>query len=219
LMNEGARVDADAVARRIAETAAWCAAPRRWSPLAHPYCEPPPAGCRFGEFRSPELIRGLQAHLVEASGEVSPLSDLELAGESGFFMTATPAVRAAIAGRVMDQRATLLGRDPMGGSDVLRGGRLLAVLPGWSLAEGACRMESQCFFDDEDTPPWDLWVGHERAGGVGRKPATDCLLSWVPPHRFEVVERGIHVSSTEAVLWASDVGGPVGRRLRRAGLA
>src|SRR5689334_7231944 len=41
----------------------------------------------------------------------------------------------------------------------LRGGRLLVYFPDAELADGAAEAETNGFFDINDAPPWDTWVG------------------------------------------------------------
>jgi len=218
-MGDTLPLDRDAIARRLAEAVAWCSAPRTWSPMPHECIVPPATTCRFAEHRSPELKRRLVTPFVEKSGEEHALATKGPAGDHGHSVLTSGAEKAAIVEDLLVRRAALVRQTLSQSRDLLRGGRLLAVLQDWSLAEGACQVESRCFFDVFDTPPWDTWVWYFPDSGDGRKPSSDCLLAWVPPSRLQDVEMGIPVSSTECVVWASDLRGPIAGILRDAGLA
>jgi hypothetical protein len=113
-----------------------------------------------------------------------------------------PGVRAAVAAQSVHD---------------LLGGRLLLFYPDLTLADGAAEGESGGFFDLDNTPPWDTWVGlfrHEDAEISER----DYLVSWVPPEFIRAVERGIFVNPEECILWLADSQVPLVAELRAAGL-
>jgi len=73
----------------------------------------------------------------------------------------------------------------------LNGGRLLIYIPEENLADGAAKYTSRGFFDDDNVPPWDIWVAF--FGGT--------LLSWVPPHLIELAQCGIDANPESCIAW------------------
>ena len=98
--------------------------------------------------------------------------------------------------------------------DDLEGGRLLLYFPDEDLACGAAAAETHGFFDVNNTPPWDTWVGLFRDGGfdVG----ADYLVSWKP--LVAMVSRGIDVNPEGCRGWLSDSSTRVAKMLRTRGL-
>jgi len=79
------------------------------------------------------------------------------------------------------------------------GGRLLVYWPEMSLADGAAEVETQGFFDCDNAPIADAWVGwlptskHYEGGA---------LLSWIPKRWLKRVNAGIAVNPEECISWA-----------------
>jgi hypothetical protein len=73
------------------------------------------------------------------------------------------------------------------------GGRLLLYTPSENLACGAAEVSSNGFFDVNNVPPWDIWVGFSER----------TLVSWVPPALIEVAQMGIYVNPEECIRWAN----------------
>lgn len=106
------------------------------------------------------------------------------------------------------------------GSGRLGSGRLLVFDPESSLSDGAAAAESGDFFDDDNVPPWDTWVGWIEEGEPrpGRWSSFDrYILVWVPGELVEVVGRGVYVNPEECLVWADELMAPLGGTLRRAG--
>lgn len=64
---------------------------------------------------------------------------------------------------VVSRRAEKLGyenRSPIP-TDTLADGRLLLFSPEETLTDGAARYSSKGFFDADNVPPWDTWVGFQ----------------------------------------------------------
>jgi hypothetical protein len=72
------------------------------------------------------------------------------------------------------------------------GGRFLLYSPSENLACGAAAESSNGFFDMNNVPPWDLWLGF----------SDGTLVSWVPPALIDVASMGIFVNPEECVRWA-----------------
>lgn len=72
------------------------------------------------------------------------------------------------------------------------GGRLLLYRPSENLACGAAEVSSNRFFDTNNVPPWDIWLGFSEG----------TLVSWVPPGLVDVAQMGIYVNPEECIRWA-----------------
>ncbi|WP_263359095.1 hypothetical protein [Acidicapsa ligni] len=72
------------------------------------------------------------------------------------------------------------------------GGRFLLYTPSENLACGAADASSNGFFDTNNVPPWDLWLGFS-----GRT-----LVSWIPPPLVDVAAMGVFVNPEECIRWA-----------------
>jgi hypothetical protein len=72
------------------------------------------------------------------------------------------------------------------------GGRFLLYSPGENLACGAAEASSNGFFDTNNVPPWDLWLGFSNG----------TLLIWVPPALVDVAAMGVFVNPEECIRWA-----------------
>jgi hypothetical protein len=86
------------------------------------------------------------------------------------------------------------------------GGALVAYFPHQNLCDGAAVLSSDGFFDNNNVPPWDLWIdllpvpsellhgGHLHAS---------LLVSWVPHHLVPLAQAGIDVNPEECILFAT----------------
>jgi hypothetical protein len=72
-----------------------------------------------------------------------------------------------------------------------KGGRFLLYTPAEDLACGAADQSSNGFFDTNNVPPWDLWLGF----------SDGTLVSWVPPALIDVASMGIFVNPEECLRW------------------
>lgn len=53
-------------------------------------------------------------------------------------------------------------------------------------------MQLEYFFDVDNVPPWDIWVGY-----------TDgALLTWVPTALIEAAQMGIDANPEQCIHWA-----------------
>jgi hypothetical protein len=100
----------------------------------------------------------------------------------------------------------------------LHGGRLLVYFPDFELADGTAEAETSGFFDVNDAPPWDTWIGlfsDPELTGAGE--ATVYLVSWVPAALISVVQKGLNVSMTECIAWLEQTDTGLSRHIRRHG--
>jgi hypothetical protein len=95
----------------------------------------------------------------------------------------------------------------------LAGGRLLGYVPDDNLADGAAEAATWEYFDVDNVPPWDTWVGY--VSEAGRR---GYLVSWVPPCFVELVGGGIAVNPEECLWWLDERDTELARLLRSRGL-
>ena len=95
----------------------------------------------------------------------------------------------------------------------LRLGRLLCYFPEANLADGAAEVASEGFFDINNIPPWDTWVGLYRSDllDVGHKVY---LISYVPEMFLRHAGKGVDVNPEQCIMWLHDADTPVGNVLR-----
>lgn len=104
----------------------------------------------------------------------------------------------------------------------LTGGRLLAFTPDGTLSDGAAKLATQGFVDDDNLPAWDTWIWYVTNDLVSNlewwRGCNSYLLSWVPDVLVEVIEAGIDVNPEECLRWATDLDTTFIRQLKQAGL-
>jgi hypothetical protein len=81
-------------------------------------------------------------------------------------------------------------------------GRLIAYNPDFNLACGTSEVETNGYFDVNNTPPWDTWVALLDAPGA--KCFETSLIAWVPPIFLSLVQAGIEVIPEQCVRWLDD---------------
>jgi hypothetical protein len=124
-------------------------------------------------------------------------------------------VRRMLYHRELD--AAVRGAAPVRAVGDLAGGRLLVFFPELSLSDGAATVETDGFFDYDNVPPWDTWVGLFRDESADPS-EIDYLVSWVPAGFVESVDRGINVNPEECIVWLEDSKVPLAKTLRSHGL-
>jgi hypothetical protein len=101
-----------------------------------------------------------------------------------------------LVGGVAARRAQLLrqyGAYPNSPAADLLSGRLLRYIPRENIADGASALSSLGFFDNNDEPPWDTWLGFKHGQ----------LISWVPPELVQDVQAGIDNNAVDSIRWAT----------------
>ena len=81
-------------------------------------------------------------------------------------------------------------------------GELLLWAPEWDNFDGHLEAESGGFFDVNDSPPWETWVGwftHPL------DPTEWYGLAWIPDRFVEPVTQALEVETTEVVKWAKEL--------------
>jgi hypothetical protein len=79
--------------------------------------------------------------------------------------------------------------------------------PDQSLSDAAAMVESNGFFDADNTPPWDTWIAY--VAGQPQRPGVwtsfdSFLLCWVPAAFVELVDRAISVNPEQCLRWADE---------------
>lgn len=154
--------------------------------------------------RWPEFVKSFQyrrANRMFASArlhEIAPLRD-QLRSPAfrppPFLPDSTSKKCGEIVGSVVARRAESLqleGRTPSTRTLDLIQGKLLLFAPEESLSDGAACYSSKGFFDVDNCPAWDTWVGF-----VERY-----VVSWVPPQLIELAKAGIDVNPEQCIIWA-----------------
>lgn len=86
-------------------------------------------------------------------------------------------------------------------------GRLLGYSPDDMVWDGASEAATGGFFDGEDEPPWDLWLGY-----LVETNGRDYLVSWIPPDLVLTVEYGINVNPVGCLFWLDELEHTLGLR-------
>ena len=76
-------------------------------------------------------------------------------------------------------------------------GRFLVYEPALGMYDCLAEGESDGFFDSNDCPPWDLWVGFIRDD----RSCSRYVLSWIPDYLLDVVQSGIDATSGGSLYW------------------
>jgi hypothetical protein len=96
--------------------------------------------------------------------------------------------------RVVARRGEVVGANSADKHTVdVEHGRLLLYYPTENLADGAAQYSSNGFFDTNNIPPWDIWVGF----------SDWTLVSWVPPSLIAAVQMGIDANPENCIRWAN----------------
>ncbi len=98
----------------------------------------------------------------------------------------------------------------------LRHGRLLCYFPDANLADGAAEVTSEGFFDSNNIPPWDTWVGLYRSD-LRDASQKVYLISYVPEVFLHHASTGIEVNPEGCILWLGGSDTPIGNLLRSEG--
>lgn len=98
----------------------------------------------------------------------------------------------------------------------LRQGRLLCYFPDADLADGAAEVASDGFFDLQNVPPWDTWVGLYQSD-LREASLKIYLISYVPEVFLQQAARGVEVNPEQCIMWLYDADTPIGNVLKHDG--
>jgi hypothetical protein len=95
----------------------------------------------------------------------------------------------------------------------LQGGRLLVYFPEDNTCDGGAALATGGYFDDDNVPPWDTWVGMFREDPESDLQTEEYLIAWVPPVFLDTVARGIEANPERCLQWLEDSTTLMARRL------
>ena len=88
--------------------------------------------------------------------------------------------------------------------DPMSAGQLLVYFPDAELADGAAEEETKGFFDVNNAPPWDTWVGFFRDDVASDSSYAHYLVAWVPKDLVPLVQEGIDVNPERCIEWLDE---------------
>lgn len=94
---------------------------------------------------------------------------------------------------------------------------MLIFFPDRTLSDGAAEAETRGYFDADNVPPWDTWVGVFEEHVNGEREKKVYLVTWVPPIFVESVSRAIDVNPEGCIQWLEDSDTEMGRNLLKEG--
>lgn len=109
----------------------------------------------------------------------------------------------------------------------LGGGRVLLYDPERNQFNSGPLVESYGYFDWDNLPPWDTWLGYAaetprsretRAASpdAPRHTPMSYLVSWVPPRMRLLAEAGAAADTDGCLIWADEAETELGRRVHAA---
>jgi hypothetical protein len=150
--------------RSIQETEQWKVAQRLWAEILE---------------SSRPMISEMRSSLIQARTPID-----ELKSEADW----SNAVLEVVAKRSESLKREWIAKN----SEYAKSGRVLLYFPFENLADGAAQLNSGGFYDVDNVPPWDLWVGF----------ADETLISWVPPVLTVAAQMGIDANPEGCIRWA-----------------
>ncbi|NOK23634.1 hypothetical protein HMI50_42305 [Corallococcus carmarthensis] len=96
----------------------------------------------------------------------------------------------------------------------LQGGRLLVYFPDDNTCDGGAELATRGYFDVDNVPPWDTWVGMFREDPESDTQSADYLIAWVPPVFLDAVAQGIRVNPEVCIQWLEDSTTMMAKRLK-----
>ncbi|WP_253903345.1 hypothetical protein [Corallococcus exiguus] len=96
----------------------------------------------------------------------------------------------------------------------LQGGRLIVYFPDDNTCDGGAELATRGYFDVDNIPPWDTWVGMFREDPESDTQSADYLIAWVPPVFLDSVAQGIFVNPEQCIQWLEDSTTMMAQRLK-----
>jgi len=97
-----------------------------------------------------------------------------------------------------------IGTRPQIVDDPLTAGQLLVYFPDAELADGAAEQETAGFFDVNNAPPWDTWVGFFHDSSAPDSSCARYLVAWIPDQFISLAQKGIDVNPERCIEWLED---------------
>jgi hypothetical protein len=125
-----------------------------------------------------------------------------------------PAKRIKDICQLLEKRRKLLSKEvsPVVSDADLQGGKLLAFFPDETLCDGAAEMVSYGFFDVDNVPAWDTWVG------IFRDYDREYIVSYIPNQFVSLVEEGTDVNPEDCIPWLDKSQTRLARKLMQKGI-
>jgi hypothetical protein len=105
---------------------------------------------------------------------------------------------------LIELRRALLGVSERRSATSLAGGRLLVYLPDENVFDGAAKVATNGFFNQDNIPPWDTWVAYFYDNAN-----LNYLVSWIHPDLIAIASEGIRVNPEACIRWLDDFDGRV----------
>lgn len=125
-----------------------------------------------------------------------------------------PAKRIEGISDLLAKRRKLLGKEvvPVTTNADLKVGKLLAFFPDETLCDGAAEMASYGFFDVDNVPAWDTWVG------IFRDYDREYIVSYIPHQFVPLVDEGTDVNPEDCIPWLERSDTKLARKLVQKGI-
>lgn len=116
--------------------------------------------------------------------------------------------------QLLEKRSKLLGKEiaSVATEADLKGGKLIVYFPDENVFDGASEVASMEFFDGEDEPAWDTWVG------LFRDYKREYIVSYIPPQFLSLVNDGIEVNCVDCIQWIDNSTTKLAIKLRQKGI-
>jgi hypothetical protein len=112
-------------------------------------------------------------------------------------------IDAAVVEDVVLRRRRQVGTQDGG---LVSASRFLVWFPDQTLSDGAAQLETNGYFDADNQPPWDTWLGWISAPIVRDISLRKMLVAWVPEDLVKLVSAGVAVNPEECLQWLKDDG-------------
>ena len=156
---------------------------------------------------SPKWRNTLLARSLEAAAWRS-LSPAGVGKEAPFRSEALRPLRdhpidASVVEDVVLRRRRQVGAQEVG---LVSASRFLVWFPDQTLSDGAAHLETNGYFDADNQPPWDAWLGWISAPTIRNVSLRNMLVAWVPGDLVKLVSAGVDVNPEECLQWLGDDG-------------
>jgi hypothetical protein len=113
------------------------------------------------------------------------------------------AIDASVVEDVVLRRRRQVGTQADG---VVSGSRFLVWFPDQTLSDGAAQLATNGYFDADNQPPWDTWLGWISVPTIQDVGLRNMLVAWVPGDLVKLVSAGVDANPEECLQWLGDDG-------------
>lgn len=135
--------------------------------------------------------------------------------------------RIEVVENLASKRASFLeskGSYPASSAESLSNGKLFVHDFDGNASDGASAGASNFFLDNDNVPPWDLWLFYVPSEVLDKDPAfsyswtlSSFLIAWIPSEYLNIVESGLRVHAEGCIAWADYLDSSFIQTLRDAG--